>query len=245
MKFLKVVAVLFLLLGGAAAQAQTDVTVYSYNDRAPFIVDKDKKDGLEYRLCEWLTKESGKYRFTLKVVSAGEAKSLVEKNELKGVLLGVNKVWFPEAVRTANLWTLPVLWDSNQVVSSQGSKFEYVGPASLEGKKLAGVKNFAYPAITEAVKAGKITRVDYGSEILALQAVGAGEADVAIVSEWTLLYEQLRGTHADKVSASNKPFLTFERTILVPKALQDVYDNLNKILTDVKKNEGWQKATSL
>jgi polar amino acid transport system substrate-binding protein len=245
MKVFRLATVLFLLAGGAALRAQTDVTVYSYNDRAPFIIDKDKKDGLEYRLCEWLTKASGKYRFTLKVVPAGEAKTLVEKNELKGILLGVNKVWFPETVRAANLWTLPILWDRNQVVALQGSKFEYTGPASLEGKKLAGVKNFAYPAITAAVTAGKIVRTDYATEINALEMVSAGKAEVAIVSEWTLLYEQLHGTHADKLGASDKAFLEFERCILVPTALKDVHENLDQILKDVKKNKGWQEATSL
>ena len=74
MKLFRTVVALGLLLACGFARAQTEITVYTYNDRPPFIVDKEKKAGLEYRLCDWLTKESGAYKFTLKVVSAGEAK---------------------------------------------------------------------------------------------------------------------------------------------------------------------------
>ena len=154
MKVMKVVAALAIFLAGALAWAQSEVTVYTYDDRPPFIVDKAKQDGLEYRLCTWLNKEGGKHHFTLKVVTAPEAKALVEKGELKGVLLGVNKVWFPEAVRNRYLWTPPVLWDRNLVISLGARKIEYVDPASLSGLKLAGVKGFAYPALTSAIAEG-------------------------------------------------------------------------------------------
>lgn len=245
MKFLDALRTVLVLAACAFVQAQTDVTVYTYNDRPPFVVDKAKQDGLEYRLCQWLTKESKAYRFTLKVVTAPEAKAMVDKGELKGVLLGVNKVWFPEPVRSTSLWTPPILWDRNLVVSLDAKKVEYAGPASLAGLKLAGVGGYAYPALTEAVKEGRIQRLDCGSEILALQAVAGGKADVTIVSEWTLMYAQLRLDIPGNFYQSNKPFLEFERVILVPPAQKELYEHLAKLLADVRKNAGWQEATSL
>ncbi len=245
MKFLDALRSVLVLAACAFAQAQTDVTVYTYNDRPPFVVDKAKQDGLEYRLCQWLTKESKAYRFTLKVVTAPEAKAMVEKGELKGVLLGVNKVWFPEPVRAANLWTPAILWDRNLVVSLDAKKVEYAGPESMAGLRLAGVGGYAYPALTDAVKAGRIQRVDFGSEILALQAVAGGKADATIVSEWTLMYAQLRLDIPGNFYQSNKSFLEFERVILVPPARKELYEHLTKLLTDVRKNAGWQEATSL
>jgi polar amino acid transport system substrate-binding protein len=246
MDFRRILTVLALLLTGAAARAQEKVTVFTYNDRVPFVLDKDKQDGLEYRLIDWLNKESaGLYQFTLKVVTAPEAKAMVEANQLKGVLLGVNPVWFPPAQREANLWTAPILWDSNLVISLETKKIEYEGPGSLEGLRLAGVKGFAYPALTAAIAADKIKRVDNGSEILALKAVAAGAADVAIVSEWTFLYATLKGDLAGNFHQSNKPFLAFERRILVPQAYKAVQEHLNKVLAGVKDKAGWQKATSL
>jgi len=245
MRLFRMVVTLCVLLACPSLKALSEITVYTYNDRPPFIVDKDKKVGLEYRLCDWLTRESGAYKFTLKVVTAGEAKALVEKDELKGILLGVNKVWFPEPVRNRNLWTLPVLWDRNLVISLGKGKVEYTGPGSLEGLKLAGVKGFAYPAITEAISSGKITRMDNASEILALEMVAAKKADVTIVSEWTFMYARLRGDLDGDFYESNKPFLEFERSILVPPAMKALLDHLNGLLTNVRKNAGWQEATSL
>ncbi|BDU74477.1 type 2 periplasmic-binding domain-containing protein [Mesoterricola silvestris] len=245
MKILSVLKSIAILAACAFAQAQTDVTVYTYNDRPPFVVDKAKQDGLEYRLCQWLTKASGTYRFNLKVIPAPEAKALVEKGEMKGVLLGVNKVWFPEAVRTSNLWTPAILWDRNLVVSMDAKKVEYAGPGSLAGLRLAGVAGFVYPALTDAVKAGRIQRLDCGSEILALEAMAAGKADVTIVSEWTLMYAQLRLDIKGNFYQSNKPFLEFERVILVPPSMKALHEHLSKLLADVRKNPGWQEATSL
>ena len=245
MKPVRLLAALSLALTCAFARAQTEVTVYTYNDKPPFVIDKDKQDGIEYRLCQWLTKESGTYRFTLKVVTASEAKGMVEKDELKGVLMGVNKMWFPEPVRNRYLWTPAVLWDKNLVVSTDAKKVEYTGPASLFGLKLAGVKGYAYPALTEAVTAGKLERVDNATEIASLGVLGAHKVDVAIVSEWTLLYMRFRGDLANDIYESNKPFSEYERCILVPPSQKALHEHLSKLLADVRKNDGWQKATSL
>lgn len=239
------IAILFLALSGLALRAQTDITVYTYNDRPPFVVDQGKQQGLEYRLCAWLTKSSGTYRFTLKVVTAPEAKALVDKDELKGVLLGVNKMWFPEAVRTRYLWTPPILWDRNLVISLDSRKVEYTGPVSLAGLKLAAVKGYAYPALTEAIAAGTVTRLDNPSEILALKALAGHQADAAIVSEWTFMYARLRDFLEGDFYESNQPFSAFERAILVPPAMKPLQEHLAKLLADVRKNAGWQEATSL
>jgi polar amino acid transport system substrate-binding protein len=245
MKYLRLLAALLLLAVGTAVRAQTPVTVYSYNDRPPFVVDKAKMEGLEYRLCEWLGKATGTYRFTLKVVTAPEAKAMVEKDTLDGILLGVNKVWFPEAVRTRYLWTPAILWDKNLVISLGARKVEYAGPASLEGLRLAGVKGFNYPALTEAVAAGKIQRQDTTSEMLALGMVADKKADVTIVSEWTYLWATLREGIAGDFYQSTKPFLEFERCILVPPSMKKLHEDLAKALTDVRKNPGWNEATKL
>lgn len=235
-----------LLLAGGAAQAQSEVTVYSYNNRPPFVIDQAKQDGMEYRLIAWLNKASAPtYHFTLKVVAAPEAKAMVEQDHLDGVLFGVSPLWFSEPVRARYLWTKPVLWDSNKVVSLESRKLEYTGPAALAGLRLAAVKGFNYPALTGAVAEGKLTRIDNGSEILALQMVARREADVAIVSEWTLLYAQLRMELAGDFFQADKPFSEFQRCILVPAAMKPLAEHLDRLLTNVRDNKDWQTATSL
>jgi polar amino acid transport system substrate-binding protein len=244
--FRRIALVLGVLFGGLAAPAQTEVTVYTYNDRTPFVVDQARKDGLEYRLCDWLTKESkGTYRFTLRVTTAADVRAKLDAGTLEGVLLGVNPVWFSEAERAKALWTPPILFDKNVVISLGSRKIDFKGPESLAGLRVALVKDWFYPEIGAAFTALKAQRVDFGSEPLALRGMAAGKADVALVSEWTFLYEQLRGDLAGDFFTADKPASTFERMILVPAARKALHADLVRYLTDIKKNPGWQEATSL
>ena len=236
---------LAMVLACAVAQAQTEVTVFTYNDRPPFIVDKAGQDGLEYRLVQWMNRPGAPFHFTLKVVTGPEAKAMVAGKDLKGVLMGVSKAWFSEEVRDTWLWTPPILWDKNLVISLGGAKVDYAGPASLEGHHFAGVKGFVYPGIMEAIKAGKITREDADSEIASLNLVANHQADVTIVSEWTLLYAQLRLVMDGDFYTANKAFQEFQRMILVPPAMKELHDYLTRLFTDVKNNAGWQEATKV
>ena len=245
MTFRRLLPALVLLLLCRFAQAQTEVTVYTYNDRVPFVIDKTRQEGLEYRLCEWLSRASGTYHFTLKVVPAEVAKGKVAKNELDGVLIGVSKAWFPPEIRTGWLWTPPLLWDKNLVISLGSRKVEYQGPDSLAGHKLLGVKGFFYPGLMEPIKDGRIARVDSDSEISSLRMLAAHEGDVTIVSEWTMLYAQLRMDLPGDFYQANQSFQEFERCILVPPTLKALHEHLGKLLADVRKNNGWQKATEL
>jgi polar amino acid transport system substrate-binding protein len=244
-KYVRTITTLAFLLGCAFAQAQTEVTVFTYNDRPPFVVNKAKQDGLEYRLVQWLNTQGKAYHFTLKVVTGPEAKAMVASQDLKGVLIGVSPAWFSEQVRNTWLWTPPVLWDRNVVTSLTPTKVEYTNPSALEGHTLAGVKGFVYPGIMEAVKAGKIKRTDTDSEIASLEMVAAHKVDFTIVSEWTLLYAQLRLFMDGDFYMAAKPFQAFERKVLVPPAMKELHEYLTRILADVKQNAGWQEATKV
>lgn len=246
MNIIKAIAVLGLMAACALGRAETPVTVFTYNDRTPFVVDSAKQEGLEYRLCDWLTKESkGQYRFTLKITSATEVRTHLEAGTLKGILIGVNAGWFSEAVQKKVLWTPPILFDKNIVLSLTSKKVNYSGPASLHGVRVAVVKSWFYPEFGSAFTNGKILRADFATEPLALKAVAEGKAEVAVVSEWTYLYEQLRGDLQGDFFTADQPADTFTRNIAVPASEQSLYDFLGKTLTNVKQNSGWQEATSL
>jgi polar amino acid transport system substrate-binding protein len=241
----KLATALSILLWPALGQAQTEVTVFTYNDRPPFVVDKAKGDGIEYRLCAWMNTQGSQYHFTLKVVSAPEAKAMVAGHDLKGVLIGVSPAWFSEEVRNTWLWSPSVLWDRNEVVSLNSKKVEYNGPATMEGHTFAAVKGFFYPGLMEPIKAGKIERLDTVSELLSLELVAAKKADVTIVSEWTLLYAQLRLFMDGDFYQATKPFQEFERKILLPPDAKALHDFLTRILANLKTNQGWQDATKV
>ena len=236
---------LSMLLLSFVAHAQTEVNVFTYNDRPPFVVDKAKEEGLEYRLVAWLNHQGPQYHFTLKVITGPEAKAKVAGKDLNGVLMGVSPAWFSEEVRNTWLWTPTVLWDQNMVISLVPSKLEYTGPASFEGRTFAGVKGFFYPGIMDGIKAGKIQRIDTDSELASLERVAAHKVDATIVSEWTLLYAQLRLFMPGDFYTAGKPFQAIERKILVPPTMKALHDYLTKVLTDVKKNPGWQEATKV
>jgi len=243
---LRLLAALALVAAGAWAQAQTEVTIYTYNDRPPFIIDKAKGDGLEYRLVTWLNKESkGAYHFTLKVVPGNEAKAMAGRDDFQGLLFDINDHWVSPETRAKVLWTPPVLFDRQLVISPGKKRIAFAGTSSLEGHTFAGVKAYFYPAITDLVAAGRITRTDTESEVASLKLVDAGKVDFAIVSEWTLMYEQLRAGLEGDFYTADKPFETVERYILVPKALKAVHEHLTAILKDVRKNPDWEAATSL
>jgi hypothetical protein len=135
-----------------------------------------------------------------------------------------------------------VLWDRNVVISLTPIKIESASASALEGRTLAGVKGFFYPGLMDAFKEGRIKRTDTNSEIESLEMVAAHKVDVTIVSEWTLLYAQLRLLMDGDFYMAGKPFQEFERRILVPPAMKDLHDYLTKVLADVKKNAGWQEA---
>ena len=245
-RFAQSACALALLLTGTLLPAQTVVRVFTYNNRTPFVVNPSKQEGLEYRLCTWLTKESkGQFQFLLKVTTAEEIRTLLEADKLDGVVMGVNQSWFSEAIRKKSLWTPAILFDKNIVLSLNSKKVDFTGPASLLGLRVAVVTSWVYAELGENFSNGKIHRLDNPSEPMALRAVAEGKADAAIVSEWTYLYEQLRGDLQGDFFTADQPALSFTRKILVPSSKKPVFDYLCKVLADVKHSSGWQEATSL
>ena len=87
MKFL--FGVMLLLLVANKAQAEPLIYLYTYHQKPPFIVDKDKRQGLYYDLAEELNKISPIYKFHTVYVPRKRLNLMLTKRNFDGVVVGV------------------------------------------------------------------------------------------------------------------------------------------------------------
>ena len=192
--------IILSLLMAAYLMATQNVTVYTYHNHAPFIIEKGK--GLTYDFVEYLNQQgSGEYKYIIKVVPRSRLNYILKpwinqecgktkKCDENFVVLWVNHKWGFGKQSLINFKWFPLFVDSNIIVSASSNPLEYTQPADLIGKKLAGVSGHKYVGIDPLVKEGKINRIDGNSEYDNLKVVLASRVDGTLLPRSAFRYYQ-------------------------------------------------------
>lgn len=224
------------------AANKTIVNVYAYHLKPPFIINLDKKEGLYYDFVDYLNRNSDKYAFKFNFIPRKRVELLLENNTLDGILIGVNPVWFKDKSETKYLWSSRFLTDRDDVVSHATKPVEYGNNQALIGKVFGGVRGYYYYGISELIKEGKITRQDTIGEPELLSMLLLKRVDAIIISNSTFSYLTLNGFDPKFFHISKKPHDMFERRVLVPLAMKDIYSDIENLVLKSTADTEWQTA---
>lgn len=203
-----------------AGMAQEIQVAYNTYRSVPFVLEG--QGGLAADLVAYLnTRLKGRHVFALQTIPRERLNQAVINNpDFKGVVLFLAPGFVGDLDKTRYAWTVPILQDGNQVISSITQKVEYSGPDSLKGLVFEGLRGHRYVGLEEHF-GRDIRRADVNTELQALQLVASNRADVTVMSDTVYRYllkvygdtEGLRGN----LHVSATPHLRFERHMFVAR----------------------------
>lgn len=237
---------LLLLPFLAVAKPQKDtINIYTYHLKPPFIIDQKNQAGLYYDFSNYLNLLQNKYRFKTVFMPKKRIDKYLNKDKLNGILIGVNPKWFNDTAEDKYHWTVSILQDQDEVVSLKSSPITYQGPQSLIGLSLGGVFGFKYVGIDQLTDKKKIKRINTIGDQQILTLIEKKRVDVGIVSGSTIRYLASNNHNLkSKFYISPQPHYAFERRVLFPKSLIEVFNNINPLLTKPENYYIWSKVLS-
>ena len=217
-----------------------DVLIYDYHLKPPFIVDVDRRTGLDFDIAAYLSARTG-YRFRLEYLPRNRLNRMIELNTLDGLMIGVNPAWFGDSKQTRFLWTQPYMQDDDLVISLHQGPIDYSGPASLKGLRVGFPEGYYYTGISELADSGELMRDNAPTEEQNLLKLLAKHIDVTIVSRST--YDYLLRQHQDwanRFFVADQPEEHYDRRLLVPRQLADVHRKLQAVLDKLPRDPAWK-----
>lgn len=219
--------------------AEQTVYLYVYHNKPPFIVDIDRKSGLYYDFARLLNQRTDKYEFITAYVPRKRLDRMIENDDLDGVVLGAHPVWFKDEEQTRFLWLPSIFEDADEFVSLRTTPFEYQDPSSFDGKTLAGVAGYYYFATVDAVKEGRLERVDTIGEQEVLSLIALGRVDMGIVSQSVFRYLRKHGDIEDTFHFSAQKHESFQRRAFTSKHLALLHADLTPLMNEVIEDGSW------
>jgi len=229
-----------LLVFGSSHQKKL-VPSYAYRLIPPYIIDIELEIGLYYDFSRYLSQKSDTYQFHTLFVPRKRIEIYLNRNQMEGMLIGVNPIWFNDAAQKKYLWSSPIFQDQDDLISLANNKLEFNGPQSLYGKKLGGVLGFYYFGIDEAVKSGQITRDNTNSESSILSMILHQRIDAGIVSKSTFDYLVNENSWQGQFHISKQPHDKYSRHILVPHKYEELHKHIEAIARDISSDPIWQE----
>lgn len=236
----RLVAFSMLLLTVLPAFAR-DIVIYDYHLKPPFIVDVDKRQGLDFDIAAYLSARTG-YHFRLEYLPRNRLNRMIDLNTLDGLVIGANPAWFGDAKQTRFLWSQPYLQDDDLVISLRQGPIDYSGPDSLRGLRVGFPEGYYYTGISELADAGALMRDNAPTEEQNLLKLLAKHIDVTIVSRST--YDYLLRQHPDwtnRFFVAAQPEEHYDRRLLVPRSLAEAHRKLQAVLEKLPRDPAWKK----
>ncbi|WP_448211813.1 hypothetical protein [Colwellia sp. MEBiC06753] len=234
-------ALYFLDLAQSVAQSKTTINLYSYHLKPPLVIDQDQQSGIYYDLTRWLNDTSEQYHYELMFLPRKRIDKMLIEQKLNGVLIGVNPVWFDDRAENKYLWTGKIFTDQDEIVSLQANQVNYLGANSLIGKVFGGVRGFYYFGINELVEQEQIIRINTVKETDLFSMLLNQRVDFAVITGSTFHYIINHSNWQDKFFVSPRPHDVYDRRLLVPPALAEVYTELAPQIKLLSNDEQWHK----
>lgn len=217
--------------------AKEKFVVYTYHNHSPFI--NAKQSGLSYDLIDYLNNNS-KFSFELKIVPRSRLNYILKpwkdkscgknkKCDKNWMVLWVNHKWGFGKDSLENFAWVPLLQDSNVIISSSKEKFNYTKPEDLIGKKLVGMSGHRYVGIDDLVNEGKIKRINGNTEVENLQVVLSNRVDATLLPKSTFIYYQKINDKFKSLYASKISHQDYMRNIMTTPKNEELLKYLNSL----------------
>lgn len=218
-----------------------DIKLYAYHLKPPYIIDAEKGVGLYYDLARKLNQAQTQHHYKTYYLPRKRLESLLEQEQLDGLVLGVNPHWFNDASQHRFAWSTGWIKDRDIVVSRSEHPVNYARPDSLLGKRVGLSLGYYYFGVNELADKGQLVRDNSPNESVTLEKLVLGRVDAMIITQRTLnhLYKQ-HPEYVGKLYSAPIPHDSYERMILLPKSQQALVPSLNQALAKVADDPQWQ-----
>ena len=240
MHYLTIIVLLLFVV--SPSQAKQTVSVYHYHTKPPLVTNLEAKQGLYYDFTRYLNTHTSKYHFEAVFVPRKRLERMLNDEKLQGVLLGVNPVWFNDKQEVNYLWTGKIFTDRDEVVSLATNPIEFDIPDSLHGKTFGGVRGFYYYGISELVNSNKIEHIETVKEVDLFYMLLNKRIDAAVISRSTYDYLVKKNSWQSKFHLSEIPHDIYDRRMLVPKYLAEIFNELGPIVNKLPQDKNWLKT---
>ncbi len=203
------------------------------------MIDIQKQQGLYYDFTDYLNRHSEHFTFDAVHVPRKRIERMLIQHQLEGILLGVNPVWFDDKEQQKYFWSAPFTVDRDEIVSLASTSFEFTNPESFIGKVFGGVRGFYYFGINELVKQQKLQRVNTANEVDLFYMLLNQRIDVAVISNSTFSYMVKKNNWQQLFHLSKKPHDIYNRKVLVPKHLPEIFNDIDDIIATLPANKSW------
>lgn len=229
------------LLSACGSGLAAEIKLYAYHLKPPYIIDAEKGSGLYFEMARRLNQLQTGHRFKTVYLPRKRLESLLEQEQLDGLVLGVNPHWFNDASQHRFGWTHGWIKDRDIVISRSEQPVVYSRPESLIGKRVGLSLGYYYFGVNELAERGQLQRDNSANESVTLEKLIMGRVDAMIITQRTLnhLYKQ-HPEYVGKLYIAAVPHDSYERMILVPKAQQALVPMLNQSLDKLADDPQWQ-----
>ena len=232
---------LFALPIAIAQTAEPDepVVVYSYHLKPPFIINEKQKTGLYYEFSHYINRKLKKTWLRTEYIPRRRLDLDLAQPEFKGMVIGVNPLWFGDKDKQKYLWSSAILRDRDEILSPIARPVEYTQPKDLFGKTLGVVHGLYYFGISEEIARANINREEANSEIQNLEKLLRNRLDVTIISRSTLNYYVKTHPISSRIHISAKPHDEFDRQLLCSKSLSKAFEKLEPLVAKMSTDPEW------
>jgi len=223
---------------GISPTRSEPVRLVTYHVSPPYIVDEKRERGLTYELAKLLSKRSnGKFEFTVETMSRPGLNELLNTGD-NFVTPWVNKLWFSDLSSDQVHWSAGYIDDANALISIISKPFEYSGPKSLVGKKVAGLRGGRWAGIDPLIKQGVVVRIDSTDYWGAMRHAIKGTADIAIIPYTVARFLIASHLKTGQLHFSAVPHSRYKRQFLV-KNNRDVESFIDEQINFLKNSPEW------
>ena len=236
MKHLCCVLMLLWLPCTSAALPDT-VHVYVYHDFPPYLVKSDTTLGLSEYFVQTMQSTFPNKSIKLHRSSKPQVLEKIDTGESL-IILWVNPLWFGK-YRQQLVFTTPITWDSDHLLSRADNPIKFKGVTSLYGKTQCGLTSHFYKFIDASIKSGKVTLHQEKNMPACVAAINKGLADYVVIdkSAWLNMFT---ATQKKQYYLSHEAVDSFSRSALLTKNLSPLLPALNKAINALRHSPDWQ-----
>jgi len=223
----------------AAVQAAEDITLFTYQQQPPYVVNFDAQQGLYFDLAQRLEELLPAYHFSVRDLPRRRLDRLLANDQLDGLVVGVSTGWFAQSPHYT--FSQAFLDDANVLVSRAQGEGSRLSLQTLAGHRLGLVTGHQYPELGETLLAGKVSREDSVSESTNLERLRRGWIDATVVGERTLAFlTRQQPELVEQIVVAQPALYVYRRHLLVPTRYKALLPQLNQALDALVKDSAWQ-----
>lgn len=226
------------------AAAATVITLYSYHNAPPFVINADTETGLNFDLLHALQQELGsQYQLELQQISRPELNQRLAAKQ-PAIVLWTNPAWFDEA-ESAYLWSGSLFTDREVFVSPKRTQHKIQQLNELTGSRLGVIRGYSYPGVNELVAEGKLQRVDADSDKENLARLLENQLEYVVITRSSFLYYGRQSQYLGKLSICGQPYPPYRRQILFTDHYQQDYPQFEQALQRMTQQAYWLRRLDL